>query len=195
MEFMIQREDLLRELQRLQGVVEKKNTIPILSNTYLSAGKEELELAATDLELGIRSSTRAKVAKGGAITLSSRKLYEIIRLLPEDQISFRQEDNYWVQIACARSRFRMVGLPKDDFPPLPSYDFGKAVPLDLKAFRGMVSRVLFASTADDARYPLQGVLAILNKGQMTLVATDGHRLAYVSNKTLRRDVEKEIRVI
>ena len=195
MEFMIQRGDLLKELQRLQGVVEKKNTIPILSNTFLSAGKEELELVATDLELGIRTSARAKVSKQGAITLSSKKLYEIIRLLPEDQISFKQEDNNWVQISCARSRFRMVGLPKDDFPPLPKYDFSTATPLDLKTFRGMVSRVLFASTADDARYPLQGVLTILTKGQLTLVATDGHRLAFVSGKAPRKAAEKEIRVI
>ncbi len=195
MEFMIQRGDLLKELQRLQGVVEKKNTIPILSNTFLSAGKEELELVATDLELGIRTSTRAKVSKQGAITLSSKKLYEIIRLLPEDQISFKQEDNNWVQISCARARFRMVGLPKDDFPPLPKYDFNTAIPLDLKAFRSMVSRVLFASTADDARYPLQGVLTILTKGQLTLVATDGHRLAFVSGKAPRKAAEKEIRVI
>jgi DNA polymerase III subunit beta len=195
MEFMIQRGDLLKELQRLQGVVEKKNTIPILSNTFLSAGKEELELVATDLELGIRTSARAKVSKQGAITLSSKKLYEIIRLLPEDQISFKQEDNNWVQISCARSRFRMVGLPKDDFPPLPKYDFGTAISLDLKAFRSMIARVLFASTSDDARYPLQGVLTILNKGQLTLVATDGHRLAFVSGNAPRRTAEKEIRVI
>ena len=195
MEFMIQRGDLLKELQRLQGVVEKKNTIPILSNTFLSAANDELEVVATDLELGIRTSARAKVSKPGAITVSSKKLYEIVRLLPEDQISIRQEENNWVQISCARSGFRMVGLPKDDFPALPKYDFGTAVSLDLKSFTSMVSKVLFASTADDARYPLQGVLTILNKGQLTLVATDGHRLAYVSGKAPRKSVEKEIRVI
>jgi len=196
MEFTIQREELLKELQRLQGVVEKKNTIPILSNTYLSAGKDEIELVATDLELGIRTATRAKVTDPGAITLSSKKLYEIVRLLPEDQVSFKQQDNNWVQIACARSRFRMVGLPKDDFPPLPKYDFGTAVPLDAKVFRAMISRVLFASTSDDARYPLQGVLTILSKNQLSMAATDGHRLAYVRHqKALRKPVEKEIRVI
>jgi DNA polymerase-3 subunit beta len=195
MEFTVQRGDLLKELQRLQGVVEKKNTIPILSNTFLSAAGSELEVIATDLELGIRTSARAKVTKPGAITVSSRKLYEIVRLLPEDQVSFKQEENHWVQIACARSRFRMVGLPKDDFPPLPKYDFASAITLDLKAFSGMVSKVLFASTADDARYPLQGVLTILNKGQLLLVATDGHRLAYVSGNAPRKQSEKEIRVI
>jgi len=195
MEFTIQREDLLKELQRLQGVVEKKNTIPILSNTYLAAVKDDLELVATDLELGIRTSARAKVSKDGATTLSSKKLFEIVRLLPEDQVSFKLEDNHWVQILCARSRFRMVGLPKDEFPPLPAYDFGKAIPLELKTFRNMVSRVLFASTADDARYPLQGVLAILNKSHLTLVATDGHRLACVSGKVARKEAERELRVI
>src|SRR5258705_2343894 len=129
MDFVIQREALLKELQRLQGVVEKKNTIPILSNTYLAAGKDDLELAATDLELGIGTSAKAKVNRGGAITLSSRKLFEIVKLLPEDQVTFKLEGNNWVQILCARSRFRMVGLPKDDFPSLPEFDFTKAVPL------------------------------------------------------------------
>jgi DNA polymerase-3 subunit beta len=195
MDFVIQREALLKELQRLQGVVEKKNTIPILSNTYLAAGKDHLELAATDLELGVRTSAKAKVNRTGAITLSSRKLFEIVKLLPEDQVSFKLEDNNWVQILCARSRFRMVGLPKDDFPSLPEFDFTKAVPLDLKVFRSMVSRVLFASTPDDARYPLQGVLLILQKDKLMLVATDGHRLAYVTGKAAKKAAEKEIRVI
>ena len=195
MEFTVQREDLLRELQRLQGVVEKKNTIPILSNTFLSAGKNELELVATDLELGVRTSTRAKVTDPGAITLSSKKIFEIVRLLPEDEIKFRVEENNWVQLICARARFRIVGLPKDDFPALPSYDFGKAIPLDLKVLRTMVGKVLFASTSDDTRYPLQGTLVILNRDGLTLVATDGHRLACVSGKAARKPVEKEIRVI
>src|SRR5262245_33291730 len=195
MEFTVPRGDLFKELQRLQGVVEKKNTIPILSNTYLAAEKGQLELAATDLELGIRTSTAAKVVRGGAITLSSKKLFEIIRLLPEDTVSFKLEDNHWVQITCARSRFRMVGLPKDDFPSIPDFDFGKAVPLDLETLQSMVTRVLFASTADDARYPLQGVLAILGKESLSLVATDGHRLAYVSGKPAGKAVDKEVRVI
>jgi DNA polymerase-3 subunit beta len=195
MEFTVQREDLLQELQRLQGVVEKKNTIPILSNTLLSAQKSELELVATDLELGVRSSTRAKVSEPGAITLSSKKLFEIVRLLPEDEIKFRVEEGHWVQITCARSRFRIVGLPKDEFPALPAYDFGKALPLDLKVFKGLVGKVLFATTSDDTRYPLQGTLMILNAAGMTLVATDGHRLACVTGKVPRRQAEKEIRVI
>ena len=194
MEFTVQREDLLKELQRLQGVVEKKNTIPILSNTLLSAQKDELELVATDLELGLRTSTRAKVSEPGAITLSSRKLFEIVRLLPEDEIKFRVEDKNWVQITCARSRFRIVGLPKDEFPALPAYDFAKAVPLDLKIFRTLVGKVLFATTSDDTRYPLQGTLVILNRDGVTLVATDGHRLACVTGKAPRRPVEKVVSV-
>jgi DNA polymerase III subunit beta len=195
MEFTVQRGDLLNELQRLQGVVEKKNTIPILSNTLLAAKKDELELVATDLELGLRTSTRASVSAPGAITLSSKKLFEIVRLLPEDSIKLRVEENNWVQITCARSRFRIVGLPKDDFPSLPAYDFGKAVPLDLKILKAMVGRVLFATTSDDTRYPLQGTLMILNREGMTLVATDGHRLACVTGKASRKPAEKEIRVI
>jgi DNA polymerase III subunit beta len=195
MEFTVQREDLLKELQRLQGVVEKKSTIPILSNTLLSAKKGDLDLAATDLELGLRTSTRAKVTDPGAITLSSKKLFDIVRLLPEDEIRFRVEDNNWVQITCARSRFRIVGLPQEEFPALPAHDFEKSVPLDLKILRSMVGKVLFASTSDDTRYPLQGTLLILNREGLTLVATDGHRLACVTGKAARKSQEKEVRVI
>jgi len=195
MEFTVQREDLLKELQRLQGVVEKKNTIPILSNTLLSAKTNDLELMATDLELGVRTSTQAKVAEPGSITLSSRKIFEIVRLLPEDEIRFKVEENNWIHLTCARSRFRIVGLPKDDFPALPAYDFAKAVPLDLKVLKGMVEKVIFASTSDDTRYSLQGTLVILKGELLTLVATDGHRLACVTGKAARKPVEKEIRVI
>lgn len=195
MEFTVQREDLLKELQRLQGVVEKKNTIPILSNTFLEARKNEVDLAATDLELAVRTSVEAKVTDPGAITISSKKLFEIVRLLPEDEVRFRVEDNNWVQITCARSRFRIVGLPKDDFPPLPCYDFNRAMALDLKALRTMVAKVLFATTTDDARYPLQGTLLILSGNTLTLVATDGHRLAYIAGKAARGSFDKEIRVI
>ncbi len=195
MEFTIQRENLLKELQRLQGVVEKKNTIPILSNTYLAANKNELELVATDLEMGIRSFTQARVVQPGAITLSSKKLFEITRLLPEDEIRFEVEDKNWVQISCAKARFRIMGLPKDDFPPLPTYDFAKAVSLDLATLREMISKVLFATTADDTRYQLQGTLLILSKNAVTFVATDGHRLAFVTGKAAEGQVEKEVRVI
>lgn len=195
MEFSVPRENLLKELQRLQGVVEKKNTIPILSNTYLAAEGKEVELVATDLEMGIRTSVAANVNTPGAVTLSSKKLFEIVRLLPEEEVRFKLEDNNWVQITCARSRFRMVGLPKDDFPALPAYDFSKSVSLDLQTLRSMVGRVLFATTTDDARYPLQGTLVVLGRSGMTLVSTDGHRLAYVAGKTARGPVDRDIRVI
>lgn len=195
MEFAIQRGDLLKELQRLQGVVEKKNTIPILSNTLLAADGDQLELTATDLEMSVRTAARAGVASPGAITVSSKKLFEIVRLLPEDEVRFRVEDNSWVVITCARSRFRVMGLPKDDFPPLPAHDFSRSVTLDLAAVRAMIGKVLFATTADDTRFPLQGTLLILGPGSLTLVSTDGHRLAYVAGKAARGKVEKEVRVI
>jgi len=195
MEFRVQRGDLLKELQRLQGIVEKKNTIPILSNTFLAAKGDEVEMVATDLEMGIKTAAPAKVAESGAMTLSSKKLFEIVRLLPEEEIKFRLESNNWVEITCARARFRIVGLSKEDFPPFPAYDFRDAVPLDLNALRAMVARVLFATTADDTRYQLQGSLLILNKNRMALVATDGHRLAYVAGPTGLEQVEKEVRLI
>src|SRR5262249_28723976 len=131
----------------------------------------------------------------GAITLSSKKLFEIVRLLPEDRVGFRTEEGSWAQITCARARFRMVGLPKDDFPPFPVYDFARAVPLDLKVLQAMIARALFASRSEAARYPLQGTLAILDRSDLTLVATDGHRLAHITGKAARKPAEKAVRVI
>ena len=195
MEFTVQKPDFLREIARIQGVVERKNTIPILSNVLLEAGKGQVGLAATDLEVGLKTSFPAEVGKEGSITLSAKKLHEIARALPDAPLKVKGEANHWVTLKCQNSRFRMVGLPQDDFPTLPKQSLDQGVRIAAGPLKSMIERVIFATTADDARYSLNGSLLILRKGFVALVASDGHRLSFVSREMKVEPSEKEIRVV
>ena len=195
MEFTVQKPDFLREISRIQGVVERKNTIPILSNVLMKAKGDGVQLLATDLEVGLKTHAPAEVKAKGAITLSAKKLFEITRALPEAPICFKSEANSWVTITCEKSRFRMVGLPQDDFPSLPEPTLDKGVRIGGAPLKSMIERVIFATTADDARYSLNGSLLILRKNFVALVSSDGHRLAYVSRELPVDPSETEIRVV
>src|SRR5437867_6986106 len=195
MDFVTTKENLLRELEVMQGIVEKKSTIPILSNIVIDAGKDRIELLATDLEVGIRTTCEAKVAKPGSVALSARRLFDIVRLLPDAEIRLKSEDGGWTQITCQKARFRIVGLSRDDFPAMPEFDVAKGIPVERSFFLDMVSKVLFAITTDETRYQINGTLMILNKRNLTMVATDGHRLAYVAGRLEKGASEERVEVI
>ena len=195
MDFVTTKENLLRELDVMQGIVEKKSTIPILSNIVIDAGKDRLELLATDLEVGIRTSCEAKITRPGSITLSARRLFDIVRLLPDAEVRLKSEEGGWTQITCQKARFRIVGLSRDDFPTMPEFDFAKGIPIERPLFLDMVSKVLFAITTDETRYQINGTLMILSKRNLTMVATDGHRLAYVAGRLEKGASEDRIEVI
>ncbi|MGH9817133.1 MAG: DNA polymerase III subunit beta, partial [Candidatus Acidiferrales bacterium] len=120
MEFTVNSGDLLKELNLTQGVVERKTTIPILSNLLCEAKGGRLTLTATDLELSIRTTCDAKVKKEGAGTIPAKKLLELVRLLPQGEIKFKLLENHWVQITADRKNYKMVGMAKDNFPALPT---------------------------------------------------------------------------
>lgn len=195
MDFVTTKQDLLKELEVMQGIVEKKSTIPILSNIVIDAHKEKLELLATDLEVGIRTSCEAKVSKPGSLTLSARRLFDIVRYLPDAEVRVRSDEGNWAQITCQKARFRIVGLSRDDFPAMPEFDFNKGIPIERSLLIDMISKVLFAITTDETRYQINGTLMILSKKNLTLVATDGHRLAYVSGRLEKGASEEKIEVI
>jgi len=195
MEFVTTKENLLRELEVMQGIVEKKSTIPILSNIVIDAQKDRLELLATDLEVGIRTTCEAKVAKPGSVALSARRLYDIVRYLPDAEVRLKSEEGSWTQITCQKARFRIVGLSRDDFPAMPEFDFAKGIAIERPLFIDMISKVLFAITTDETRYQINGTLMILSKRTLTMVATDGHRLAYVSGRLEKGASEERIEVI
>jgi DNA polymerase-3 subunit beta len=179
MEFVVRKSDLLRELQLFQGIVERKNTIPILANVLFEADGQELKLLATDLEVGLRSKCPATVVKGGAVTLPAKKLFEIIRSLPDTDVRVADDKN-GVKLIADRFESRLQTLPREDFPSLPEAKGGAVVTLGRAALKDMIALTQFAITGEDTRYFLNGALLLLKPESLSLVATDGHRLALVT---------------
>ncbi len=197
MELVVRKTELLRELQLFQGIVERKNTIPILANVLVEADGEEVRLLATDLEVGLRSRCQASVAKPGSVTVPAKKLYEIVKALPETDVRIEEEKG-GVKVAADRFDSRLQTLPREDFPTLPDADMEGAVVLPGATLRQMVAKTQFAITGEDTRYFLNGALFVLKSDEMSLVATDGHRLALVSvprEGGKKGKAEEETRVI
>jgi DNA polymerase-3 subunit beta len=178
MEFTVSKSELVRELSLSQGVVEKKTTIPILSNILLEAQGDRLVMTATDLELGIRCSCPAKIGKSGAGTIPARKLLDYVRLLPDSDIQVKVGDNHWANLLCGRSRTRIAGMSRESFPELPVMPEPLAdIPAALLG--SMIQRTIFAISAEESRFTLNGALLAVQPAGLTMVATDGHRLALV----------------
>lgn len=180
MEFIINRNALLKELGFMQGVVEKKNTIPALSNILIeSIGESTIRITGTDLDVTIRCETTADDIKTpGAMCVQAKKLFEISRLLPDAPVHFRKEANDWANVECERSKFRIVGISKENFPEVPSF---KSTPVKLPAdvLKTFIDRTIFAITLEESRYTLSGAKFILDKESAMMVTTDGHRLAFI----------------
>src|ERR1700740_3464596 len=161
MEIVVSRADLLRELTATQGVVERKTTIPILSNFLLEAEDGRVTITATDLDQSIKTSCSAKVKKPGSCTIPARKLYDYIKLLPDGDISIKLQDNHWVQIRSGRSNTKMVGMARANFPQVPEFPSVSSVALPVATFRSLISKTIFAISNEESRYTLNGALLIL----------------------------------
>jgi DNA polymerase III subunit beta len=198
MELVVRKTDLLRELQLFQGIVERKNTIPILANVLIEADGDSVRLLATDLEVGLRSRCTASVSKSGSLTLPAKKLYEIIKALPETDVRI-EEDKSGVKVAADRFDSRMQTLPREDFPTLPDGTGVYSASLPRDVLKHMVSKTQFAITGEDTRYFLNGALLILRPDSMSLVSTDGHRLAFITvprdKASVKGKAEDEVREI
>ena len=180
MEFTVSKTDLVRELNLSQGVVEKKTTIPILSNVLLEASGDRLNLTATDLELGIRCSCPASVKKPGAGTIPARKLLDYVRLLPDANLDVKLQENHWASLVCGRSRTRIAGMSRESFPELPVMpDEIAQIPASVLA--AMISKTIFAISAEESRFTLNGSLLLLKSNGITMVSTDGHRLSMIES--------------
>ena len=195
MEFVIRKTDLVRELQIITGVVEKRSTLPILANLLLETTADGLQVGASDLEVTIRGTANATVLREGSVTLPAGKLHEIARSLPEAEVQFKLLERNQVAITCERTRYKISGQPRDEFPNFPELDVDRGVKLPGKTLNHMIERVAFAITTEDPRYSLNGALMILASGKLTLVATDGHRLAYISKELDVHPPDGELRVI
>ncbi len=181
MEFSVSKSDLVRELGLTQGVVERKTTIPILSNILVETDGDQVWLTATDLELGIRCACPARIKKEGAGTIPARRLLEYVRLLPDAEVQVKLAENQWASFVCGRSRTRIAGMSRESFPELPTMPEVLAQ-IPLTVLSQMISSTIFAISAEESRFTLNGALLILKDTGLVMVATDGHRLALVEKQ-------------
>src|SRR5438270_7541327 len=195
MEISVSKNDLLKELTATQGVVERKTTIPILSNFLFEAAGDRLSITATDLDLSLRTSCAAKVKKEGACTIPARKLYDYVRLLSEGEISIKLLENHWVQIRSGRSNTKMVGMARANFPAVPNFPTVGAVNLPAGVLRTMIAKTIFAISSEESRYTLNGALMVLKPESLTMVATDGHRLAHIEKNGSDYGVSGEMKTL
>src|SRR5881398_1012705 len=179
MEIVVSKSDLQKELTATQGVVERKTTIPILSNFLFEAGGDKLSITATDLDLSLRTSCPAKVKKEGSCTVPARKLYDYVKLLPEGDISIKLMENHWVQIKSGRSNTKMVGMARANFPAVPAFPEAGAIKIPAAMLKTMIAKTIFAISLEESRYTLNGALLVMKAESLTMVATDGHRLAHI----------------
>jgi len=194
MEFTVNSGDLVKELMLTQGVVERKTTIPILSNLLCEAKGGKLTITATDLELSIRTTCDAKVKKDGAGTIPAKKLLELVRLLPAGEIRFKLLENHWVQITADRKNYKMVGMARDNFPALPTPPSTLAK-IPTRILASLIAKTQFAISMEESRYTLNGALLLLKPDSATMVATDGHRLALAETEHKFGGLRDEVRTL
>jgi DNA polymerase III subunit beta len=184
MEFTVSQNSLKEELGFVQGIVERKNTIPVLSNIVIeSVGENAIRFLGTDLDVTIRCETEADIKTGGAICVQARKLFEIVSRLSDAPVRFKRDENDWVKVECGKYNGRLAGVPREQFPEVPSF---KSASLQLPAelFRSFIRHTSFAITQEQSRFTLNGAKFILNKDGAKMVTTDGHRLALIETANI-----------
>lgn len=182
MEFTIKQAILKDELGFIQGVVERKTTIPVLANILIeSIGENEIRIVGTDLDVTIRCDAEATITQAGSMCIQARKLFDIVRALDSGDVHFKKEDNEWVTMKCGRASFRLAGVSREQFPELPPY---KSTPMKLPAetFNYFIQNTAFAITNEVSRFTLSGAKFMIKDGVARMVTTDGHRLAYIERE-------------
>ncbi len=177
-EFTVNNRELLKELAELQKVVQRRATVPILVNVLVQATGSVLVLTATDLDVSLRTTCHARIKKEGTCTIPAHKLTEYVRLLEDGDVTIRLLENHWVQIRSGRSHTKMVGMAPDSFPQLPLFPKDSSLRIESHALRCLIDRTIFAVSTEESRYTLGGALLLLNPEGVTMVATDGHRMAH-----------------
>lgn len=183
LEIQVSKQPFLKELQLLQGIIERKNTMPVLANLLLTADKNGIELTASDLEVVLRIRAEADVKKVGTATVPAKKLFEIVRTLPDlSTVSIKKMENNWIEIRCGSAHFKLVGLPVEEYPSLPDIGKEKTIGLPAAVLKEAIRRVIFSIAQEDIRYAMNGALFQIEENRLLLVGTDGHRLAYASTE-------------
>jgi len=190
MKFKIKKEEFLKGLSRVQSVADRKNTMPILSNVLIESGEGGISITATDLEIGLKGRYEAEVGEPGGLTLSARKLYEIVRELPEEDVSVESAENNWATVKSGSATFRFTGLAKEEFPALPDIEGTPFITVDREAMHELIKKTIFAAGDNDTRYVLNGLYTVIAPRaggvSIQMVGTDGHRLA-----VLRKDLDTD----
>lgn len=194
MKFSAQTDDLLKELQLLQSIVERKTTIPILSNLLMKTAKGEVELEATDLEVGLRCKAPAQIVGDGKVTINARKIYDLIRSLPSIKLDIELMDNNNLRLSGPNVDYKITVLPAEEYPGIPDTSFNKPLQLPAEAMKEALAKTIIASAVDDTRYTLNGIFMKIDKNGFVLVATDAHRLA-LCNLKASLDIPEEISFI
>src|SRR3984885_915962 len=179
MEISVSRQELLRELTATQSVVERKTTIPILSNFLIEATDDKLTITGTDLDQSMKTSCPAKVKKRGACTIPESKFYDYIKLLGDGDISIKLLENHWIQIRAGRSNTKMVGMARANFPQVPEFPESSVTKIPTASLKNLIAKTIFAISNEESRYTLNGALLVLKAESLTMVATDGHRLSHI----------------
>ena len=180
MELVVNRTDLQTELQLCQAVVERRSTIPVLSNVLLRASGDRIDLTATDLDVTIEASCPAKIKEDGAITIEAKRFFDIVRSLPDDEVRLKLGDNDSIQLQSGSAVFRLLGRAAEDFPAIPEVDASRTFDVRFDDLKTMIEKVIFAITHEETRFQLNGALLKLNGSDMEMVATDGHRMALIT---------------
>ncbi len=192
MELTVRREDLVRDLQVIQGIVDRRGAIAILSNTLLVASNESLSLSATDLDVSVKAVCPARVKKAGATTLPARKLHDIIKALPSgSDVLLCDDEEGFVSVQSERTNYKVATLPKDDFPTLPEGKGAQEIPLPAAVMSRLIGKTSFAITVEDARYYLGGALLIVQGDTVSMVTTDGHRLCFARERVEGAKLKEE----
>jgi DNA polymerase-3 subunit beta len=182
MKFRIAKEAFLDGLQQVQHVVSSRTTLPILSNVLIEASEEGLRLTTTDLDVGVSGTAQAEVSKSGATTLPVKRLVNIIRELPSAEIEVSVDGKNVASIKSGPSFFKIIGLPDGEFPPLAGFSEAKEYKIPQAIFRNALKKTSYAISTDETRYVLNGIFSSFKEGKLTLVATDGRRLAMVDHE-------------
>lgn len=192
MKIKILKEDLVKNIQNIQNVVTTKSSLPVLSNVLIEAGQQEVCLTGTDLDIGISSKFVCEIEEKGAIAVPAKRFSDIVRELPEEDIFISTMKNNSMTIKCGKCFFKILGLPKEDFPKLPEFDNSPHVTIDQGVLKKMLSMTCFSMSHDEARYVLNGSLFIFKNKELTIVTTDGKRLSFIKRDTQESAPEKTI---
>jgi len=179
MEVRIDKATFLNGVQKVQGIVEAKGAMPILSHLLLTTEKERISIQATDLEIGAKGYYSANVVAKGQVTLNAKKLFDILRELPSEEVHLTREDNHWVTLKCGKSKFRLPGMSSQDFPPFPEFSQDSLLEFSSKLLKEMIRKTFFAQSPDETRQVLNGLLLEREGRKLNMVGTDGHRLAVI----------------